>query len=155
MSPQRIVIVRHGEKPKEDGDPKLSKFGRMRAIGLSKILPKFVQPDFIFACKNSKESVRPYETIRPTAKKLGMGVNLKFADKDVKKLVKELSRKKYRGKVVLICWHHGMMPKLIEKLGRVSPFKKWPENLFDRIIDIDEEGLANLPQKLLFEDTEK
>jgi hypothetical protein len=154
MAPERIVIIRHAEKPKK-ASPDLSVKGRMRALGLSKTLPKFVKPDFVFACKDSEASDRPYETILPTAKKLKKKIDMKFKDKDIKELVKELEGKKYDGKTILICWHHGMMPKLIEKLGLTSPYKKWPENLFDRIINIEGGELENLPQHLLYGDTEK
>ena len=57
------------------------------------------------------------------------------------------------GKTVLMCWHHGMMPKLIHELGHESPYEPWPEDLYDRIISIDGDGLKNLPQRLLFGDT--
>jgi hypothetical protein len=165
MNPRCIVIVRHAEKPTKKKDIGLSTFGRMRAMGLSKILAKLTPitptqiPDYIFACKATKESNRPAFTIHPTATRFKLKINQKFADKDVKGLVRELSKKKYRNKLILICWHHGTMPKLIKKLGFKSPYKKWPENLFDRIITLyegfnDEAVVFNDPQRLLFTDSE-
>jgi|SRR5208282_6190257 hypothetical protein len=161
MKPKRIVIIRHAEKPNKNDDPRLAMQGEMRALGLTHVLPKEVNPDFIFASTSSVNSERPFETIHPTAKKLGLKVNTSYADKDCKKLAKRLfSKKKYADKTILICWHHGQMPKLIEALGFASPFKKWPETLFDRIIDLHiasskgaDSGLVNSPQRILFTDS--
>ena len=158
MNPKRVVIIRHAEKPAKNDAPHLALRGRMRAIGLSKLLPGFVRPDYIFASTLTKNSKRPHQTIRPTAKKLGIRVCTRFADKETKALVKELDKKKYEGKTVLICWHHGELPNLIHRLGLESPYKKWPPNVFDRIIDIHKQYgptfLLNYPQRLLFGDTE-
>ena len=125
----------------------------MRAVGLSKLLPKIVQPHFVFASTSTKHSARPYQTIRPTADKLGIDVRTTYADRDIKKIVKDLRRKEFEGKTILMCWHHGMMPKLIRELGHEPPYEPWPEELYDRIISIDRDGIKNLPQRLLFGDT--
>jgi phosphohistidine phosphatase SixA len=151
MGPKRIVIVRHAEKP-ASRKPHLAVRGEMRAIGLSKLLPKIVSPDFVIASRSTKNSARPYETIRPTADKLRLDVNTMYADRDIKRIVKDLRKKKFKDKTVLICWHHGMMPKLIHELGHTSPYDKWPDELFDRIINIDADGITNLPQRILFGD---
>jgi|SRR5208282_2343300 len=149
--PKRIVIVRHAEKPASK-KPHLAVRGEMRAIGLSKLLPKVVKPDFVFASTSTKHSARPYQTIRPTADKLGVDVSTMYADKEIKKLVKDFRKKQFRGKTILICWHHGQLPKLIQELGYAPPYDQWPEELFDRIINLDANGITNLPQRLLFED---
>ena len=151
MGPKRIVIIRHAEKPASP-EPHLAIRGKMRAIGLSRLLPKIVKPDFIFASTSTRHSERPYQTIRPTADKLKLDVITKYADKATKKIVKELRKKKFKGKTILICWHHGQMPKLIRELGQRSPYPRWPDGLFDRIINIDGHGLTNLPQRVLFGD---
>lgn len=150
--PLRIIIVRHAEKP-ISRQPHLALRGRMRAIGLSKLLPKIVKPDFVFASTSTKHSARPYQTIRFTANKLELSISTKFSDTEIKKLVKELKKKEFEGKTILICWHHGMMPKLIRELGHESPYEPWPEDLYDRIICIDADGIKNLPQRLLFGDS--
>lgn len=154
IGPQRIVIFRHAEKP-ASRKPHLAVRGEMRAIGLSKLLPKIVNPHFVFASTSTRNSARPYETVRPTADKMRLDVSTVYADKDTKKLVKELRKKKFRGKTVLICWHHGKIDKLIHELGYKSPYDRWPDELFDRIINIDANGITNLPQQLLFGDTPK
>jgi phosphohistidine phosphatase SixA len=154
IGPKRIVIFRHAEKP-ASRKPHLAVRGEMRAIGLSKLLPKIVCPDFVFASTSTRNSARPYETVRPTADKMRLDVSTMYADKDTKKLVKELRKKKFRGKTVLICWHHGKIDKLIHELGYQSPYDRWPDELFDRIINIDANGITNLPQQLLFGDADK
>lgn len=154
LGPKSIVIIRHAEKPVSI-HPHLAIRGHMRAIGLAKFLPKVVKPDFIFASTSTKHSERPYQTIRPTADKLGIDVSTVFADKQVKALAKELQKKKFKGKTVLICWHHGQMPKLIRELGHASPYEEWPDDLFDRVISIDATGITNSPQRLLFGDSQE
>ena len=150
--PAKIIIVRHAEKPASRA-PHLALRGRMRAIGLSKLLPKIVKPDFVFASTSTKHSARPYQTIRLTADRMGIDVSTTYADRDIKRIVKDLRKKQFNGKTVLVCWHHGMMPKLIRELGHESPYEPWPEDLYDRIICIDRSGIKNLPQRLLFGDT--
>ena|SRR5271166_1107642 len=151
IGPKRILIVRHAEKP-ASRKPHLAVRGEMRAMGLSKLLPKIVRPDFVFASTSTKNSARPYQTIRPTADRLRVDVSTMYADKEIKKLAKDLRKKKFIGKTIVICWHHGQIPKLIRELGQVSPYERWPEDVFDRIINIDAGGLTNLPQRLLFGD---
>src|SRR5260370_22009922 len=130
--------------------PHLALRGEMRAIGLSRLLPKIVKPDFVFASTSTKNSARPFETIRPTADKLALDDSTTFADKEIKKFVKHLRKKKFNGKTILICWHHGQMPKLIRELGQASPYNKCHENPLDRIINIDAYRVTHLPQLLFF-----
>src|SRR5229473_7849151 len=148
IGPKRIVLVRHAEKP-ASRVPHLALRGKMRAIGLARLLPQIVKPDFVFASTSTKHSQRPYETIRLTADKLGLDVSTVYADKEIKRIVKDLRKKKFKGKTVLICWHHGQMPKLIKELGYTPPYDEWPDETFDRIINIDANGITNLPQRLL------
>ncbi len=89
------------------------------------------------------------------ADKLGLDVSTMYADKETKKIVKDLRKKKFKGKTILICWHHGQMPKLIKELGHAPPYDQWPDELFDRIINIDADGITNIPQRLLFGDAHK
>lgn len=154
MAPKLIVILRHAEKPDRSA-PHLAIRGKMRAEGLRHLLPRLVSPDFVFASTSTKNSKRPYQTIRPAAKAFGLKVNTGFADREAKRLAKALRKRKYEGKTVLICWHHGQMPKLIRALGFRPPYDKWPPDLFDRIIALHPRGdrLQNLPQRLLFGDS--
>lgn len=167
--PGLIMIIRHAEKPPEEAKSvNLNKEGKERAEALPRLFETspsrpnpFPKPDFIFATKNSKHSHRPVETITPLAKKLKLTINENYADADYPKLADHLfSDSKYAGKTVLICWHHGMIPQLAEKLGATSAPDKWHGTVFDRVwsIHYDAQGkttFENLPQHLLPGDSEK
>jgi phosphohistidine phosphatase SixA len=168
-SPTKILIIRHGEKP---GDPAtdnaddgrdLSPRGFERAAALAVYVPNtFAPPDFLFATEESKHSNRPVETITPLAKALGIEINSKHADDDFQKVADDIrNNAKYAGKLVLICWHHGKIPKLTAALGGSPPFDPWPGTVFDRVWSLDlpvPAGAAGLPvqnisQMLLFGDS--
>ena len=73
----------------------------------------FPTPDFIFVTQNSKHNHRPLETVTPLAKTLKLTVNTEFPDDDVAGLAEEVFKNEmYAGKIVLICWHYGQLPKL-------------------------------------------
>ena len=77
MAPNRIVILRHGEKPgdpaapDDPADPNLSPPGVERADMLVTLIPsKFGNLNFLVAAENSNKSHRPVETLQPLANKL-------------------------------------------------------------------------------------
>lgn len=122
----------------------------------------FGKPDFLFATQASKSSNRPVETITPLAKALGLPIDHKYADDDYPKVAQEvLMHPKYAGKLVLICWHHGMIPKLATALGGVPPTEHWHGKVFDRVwrIDYPSDGVttglpvSDIPQQLLYGDS--
>jgi hypothetical protein len=91
-----------------------------------------------------------------------LGMVLAFANdtfrndkKGIADLSKEiLGNKKYQGKTVLVCWHHGTMPALAGSLGVTGYPKKVPDNVFDRVWQITYDGKGNTtfadrPQRLL------
>ena len=168
--PRQILIIRHGEKP---GDPanddavsdvNLSTRGYERAGALAPYIPAtFGAPDFLFATQASKHSNRPVETITPLAAALNLTIDAKHADDDYPQLADELlSNAKYAGKLVLICWHHGKIPKLTAALGGIPPVAKWPDTVFDLVWQINyTEGtttpanipVPSIPQMLLYGDS--
>jgi hypothetical protein len=163
--PAHVLIIRHAEKPADDSVD-LSPRGKERAKALHKLFKKSASrpkplptPDFIFATKDSKRSYRPRETVTPLAKKLELKINDDFANDDFAKLAQELfSNPKYAGKTVLICWHHGKIPKLAARLHAPGVPKDWKDTVFDRVwrIDYATTGKAKyreLPQLLLKGDT--
>src|SRR5262249_1830559 len=176
--PRQILIIRHAEKPKKAGDVHLSEQGKQRAdqlIGPFTASPRrrgpVPQPDFIFATHDTDNSSRPKETVTPLADKLGVPVNTDFYNKEGKSGIRGLSdrlwtRKKYAGKTVLVCWHHGTMPDLaLELLRRAANAKavlkavpqKFPDRRFDLVwqITFDKHGNATFtvrPQRLLPDD---
>jgi hypothetical protein len=135
----------------------------------------FKTPDFVFATKADTNSNRPMETVTPLQQALRcfnnnpqFTINSDFPDprdghNGVKGLTKEiLNNPIYASKVILICWHHGKIPKLVEKLGvdaKQLPWPDWPANIFDLIFCITwADGKATLKvetQRLLHGDVDK
>jgi len=167
--PRQILIIRHAEKPPEEAKSvDLNAEGKQRAAALPELFEKsekvpdpLPKPDFVFATKNTKHSHRPVETVIPLAKRLNQPIDSRFADEEYAKLADELlQNRKYAGKKVLICWHHGMIPQLTAKLRVTGAPEHWKGSVFDRVwrIDYDGQGKAafsDLPEKLLPGDSKK
>jgi phosphohistidine phosphatase SixA len=138
--PKIVMIIRHAEKPADDGkdDPNLSQRGYERAQALAKVIPEhFPRPDFLIATKASKSSDRPGETIEPLAKTLHEEIEFPFKDDDYERLAHAvLSEKKYASKTVLIAWHHGTIPQLAKALGAKDVPEHWKSDVFDRVWEI-------------------
>src|SRR5262245_24653984 len=121
--PSEVLIIRHAEKP-DDDSIHLSPKGRQRAEALPRMFMKspdrpdpFPKPDFIFATKKSHHSNRPVETVTPLARALNLDIHARFKDDEVEELATELlTNPRYTDKVVLVCWHHGKIPKLAREL---------------------------------------
>lgn len=167
--PSHILIIRHAEKPPDTAKSvDLSAEGKQRAEALYKLfaagdkrpnpLPK---PDFIFATKNTKHSFRPLETVVPLAKKLNLPINANYTEEDSAKLADDIMRNpQFSGKTILISWHHGMIPKIAEKLKAPGAPDHWKGSVFDRVWEIDfdaqsKETFQDLPQQLLPNDSQK
>jgi hypothetical protein len=154
-SPKTVLIIRHGEETDDPHDPHLSGTGRLRAARLAQRLPKTpgMVPDFLFAARSSSKSRRPVETLTPLSLVLHLEINDKFDDSDSKALAKALlSRDRYDGRIVLICWRHDGIPKLAPALG-ARRVPDWKNKVFDRIwkLDFKRSGvsLTDLPEGLL------
>ncbi len=169
--PKQVLLIRHAEKPPdEDKSVHLSKQGEERAKALPQLFVKsptrpipFPRPDFLFATHNSKSSHRPVETVTPLSRKLGLPINDAFKNDvpGMRGLSNEVfGKKKYQGKTVLVCWHHGTMPEMAGLLRATGYPAKVGSKVFDRVwqITYDKEGkttFANLPQRLLPGDSKK
>lgn len=167
MPPTRIILIRHGEKPGDPNSDKvadgtgLSLRGQIRAAALSVSIPAaYPNVNFLFATAASAKSNRPVLTITPLSQALHLKISAKHGDKDYAALADHLlTHDKYAGKVVLVCWHHGKLPKLAKALGVTPPVDPWPAGVFDRIwqIDFPSAGVptvVNLPQQLLIGDSQ-
>jgi broad specificity phosphatase PhoE len=165
MSPKRVIILRHGEKPgdpaapDDPASPDLSPEGVARANMLVTQIPrKFGTFDFLFAAADSVNSHRPLETVKPLAKQLGLGPDefiRTYPNKSYSDLAETVLREpKYSDAVIVICWHHGNIPALGVALGatwpqlaaapeliaRQSPgidALKWNPTVFDRFWILD------------------
>lgn len=139
--PQRILLMRHAEKPDDPTDPDLSPQGKGRANRLATYIPRtFVSIGWLFAAASSKHSVRPIETITPLSQAIHVPINQDIADQDYSVLADHLLRQPtYTGATVLVCWHHGHLPDLAEALG-VPPAEvgeRWDPAVSDLIWELD------------------
>jgi broad specificity phosphatase PhoE len=118
MSKRTILLMRHAEKSDDPFDPDLTKAGHERARELATYIPAtFGTPDFLFAASNSKHSHRPQETLTPLAKRLGLALDMDFADQDYGALAHTLRHEpRYAGKLLVVCWHHGNIPSFSHAL---------------------------------------
>ncbi|MDX8534689.1 flagellar basal body-associated protein FliL [Mesorhizobium sp. VK25A] len=137
-----VLIVRHGEKP--DSGTGLSPAGEARAKAYVHYFQPLrlddgtnFRPDVLVASADSHNSARERLTLTPLGEALNLPIDQRFADKDVKALVKALSSESH-GKSILIAWHHGELAKLIKAFGAdpdaLLPGGKWPGDVFDWVV---------------------
>ena len=137
--PSRIILMRHADKPDDPDDPDLSAAGEARAEHLATYIPQtFAKPDYIIATARSKHSDRPFETVEPLARGVGVTVQHDIRDKDFEDLIDEIfSDEAYRGKTVVISWHHGTLPAIAALLGAPAGSypDPWPDDTYNVILD--------------------
>jgi hypothetical protein len=146
--PARILLMRHAEKTGRSDDIYLSADGTKRAESLVSYIPRtFGRPDFIYAAARSKRSIRSIETVKPLAAALGLPVQHHIEDRRFDDLIAEIFAKpEYRGKTIVICWHHGKLPEIAALLGApVGSYPDpWPSDCFNLIVDF-RYGPSNTP----------
>lgn len=157
MSPSKIMIIRHGEKPSADGkilgvaepagtaDPEsLSVRGWQRAGALVHFFSDAgpgTKPDLLFAAASvsSDSSKRPLQTLLPLAEVLGKPVQQDFAVGDESQLAAKLLQ---LDGVVLVAWEH----KAIHAIGNAlvgndqTVPQKWPGDRFDILWEFTPDG---------------
>lgn len=136
-----VLIVRHAEKPASGAG--LSPAGEARALAYVsyfqhlKLNGAAFHPDMLIATADSKSSVRERLTLAPLSKALGIPLDLRFTNKDIAGLVHALTSETH-GKSILIAWHHGSVPQLIDALGgdphALFPDGYWPDAVFDAVV---------------------
>jgi phosphohistidine phosphatase SixA len=141
MAPKLILVMRHAEKPDDEADRHLSPQGHGRAEKLARYIPeKFGRPHFIFAAADSEKSQRPRETAEPLHKAIDIAIDARIADKDCADLATELLTKHHLSEQrIVVCWHHGHIPKLMDKLGaKPGDYPDpWDDNVFNLILKLD------------------
>ena len=123
--PERIVFVRHGEKPPK-GLGQLSCKGLNRAIALPAYISKaFGKPDAIFAPNPAErkkdagqpyDSVRPLITIEPTAIAYGLPVHAEIGFANVEALRTELEAPEYAHALVVVAWEHKLIDVVVRDM---------------------------------------
>jgi hypothetical protein len=156
MAEQRIVFMRHGEKPPQ-GLGQLDCKGLNRALALPAVIAKgFGKPDAIFAPNpadrktdegETYDYVRPLATIEPTAIAFGLPVNAGIGFSDAKALGAALEDPKYRDALVLVAWEHKIIVDVAGQLmsdhgGDPADVPKWHGDDFDSVyvVTIDWSG---------------
>jgi hypothetical protein len=136
-----VLVIRHAE----DGGigQRLAPRGEQRAEAYKGYFPNFavdskpLEPNMIFAAKDSKQSHRPRLTVEPFANAAKLKVDSHFGSNQSAELAADL-RANHQGKVILICWRHGDIPALLRALGATPetllPHGKWPGSVYDWII---------------------
>jgi hypothetical protein len=144
-----ILIIRHAEKP--DTGNGLSPAGKRRAQAYISYFKNFtvdskpLKLDRLFSTADSKESHRPRLTLEPLGKALRLRVDSKLKDTQTQELANAI-RSGPSGKHILICWHHGEIPRLVWALGadpvKLLPQSQWPTDVFGWMLQLryDENG---------------
>jgi hypothetical protein len=156
MAEERIVFVRHGEKPPQ-GLGQLDCKGLNRALALPAVFAKaFGKPNAIFAPDPAKQTtdfgvlydyVRPLATIEPTAIALGMPINTQFGLDDTTDLIKDLEKEAYHDALIIVAWEHKVIVDVTRQIlsangGEPDDVPKWNRDDFDSIyvVTIDWSG---------------
>src|SRR5260370_28304582 len=136
-----VLIIRHAEDA-DSGDG-MSSLGQKRADAYKNYFlnltvdSKRLEPEAVFAAKDSKKSHRPRLTMEPFAKAANLKIDTRFGNGQSADLAADL-RANQQGKVILICWRHPYIPALLGALGAnpesFLPNGKWPGAVFDWII---------------------
>jgi hypothetical protein len=151
--PTRLIVFRHAEKTGDKRDRHLSPAGRERAVRLVPYIQEtFGRPEFLIAAKSSDSSRRPVETIEPLASALGLEINSKFDDEDVRALVAALGEKRaFQGKFGVISWRHSDIPSLVETLGAPGDTlpNGWSESDYTTLVDISYHAGSKVTAKRL------
>lgn len=146
-APERIVFVRHGEKPPK-GLGQLDCRGLNRALALPGFFARaFGRPDAIFAPNPTAEKadagvsydyLRPLATIEPTAIALGLPVNVEIGFADTAGLQKALEAPSLAHALVFVAWEHSLIDVVARKLlaahgGVPAAVPEWGRDDFDGV----------------------
>lgn len=150
-----LLIVRHAEKPDGEGNPGLAPAGEARAKAYADYFAHFqldgkpVKIDTIIASSDSENSQRPRLTVTPFSQASGIKIQQPFPDKEVKALAHWLAAGA-PNRTILIAWHHGKLPKLLNQLGadtdELFPDGRWPEDTYNWVIALKFDSDGNLSE---------
>ena len=122
----RIFVMRHAERPADAADSGLSPAGAARAAALASYFPAaFGKPHTIFAAASSTHSRRPLLTVAPLAAACDLEVDTSFGDADTEALAEALCRETGIPEPIVVCWRHGGLPSLLQRLG--APAGSYPD----------------------------
>jgi len=161
LSGTTLILIRHAEKPPEgSSDPGLIPTGYARAKAYANYFQNFsvdgkaLKIDTLIATADSKKSNRPRLTVEPFSKASGLPIQQPFADKQVNELAASLAAGAPH-RTILIAWHHGKMPDLLQALGAdpkaLLPGGAWPPQTFDWVMYLhyDESGHLDASRRIV------
>ncbi|OQE15455.1 hypothetical protein PENSTE_c028G03750 [Penicillium steckii] len=126
-----VYLIRHGEKPADPSDPRLTKDGLKRAQCLRTVFgaESGYNISYIIAPKVKKKHLRAYETVHPLAEDLGLEVDTHCSRKKAKCVAKRIWKYwKHGGEGnILVSWRHGTFSEIEEYLG-VKDVLDYPED---------------------------
>jgi hypothetical protein len=148
-----ILIIRHAEKPGTGVE--LAPAGTLRAQAYAGYFQHLqldgrpFTPDHLFCTADSNGSHRPRLTLEPLSEALKLPLDHRFANKSMLDLAREI-RSRSHGQNLLICWHHGEIPALLQALGAapesVLPHGKWPDDVFGWMIELRYDSTGRLQE---------
>src|SRR5262245_26066316 len=106
-----VLIIRHAENPATGHG--LSPRGEHRAEATKDYFANFtvdskpLEPQAVCAAKDSTQSHRPHLTVEPFARAAKLQIDTRFGSNESDHLAAAL-RATEQGKVVLVCWRHGV-----------------------------------------------
>ena len=178
-APRQILIIRHAEKPAllgppsgvdENGAPRAHSLivrGWQRAGALASFFAEprdlaLQRPTAVYAPPTDGaqgDHGRPFETVGPTAAKLGMTINTEFSLDQELELAAALLQ---ADGVLLVAWEHSRIPRIANAIlgdDTTAP-QSWPNSRFDVVWVFDRGGAGNYrftqrPQLLLSGDCEQ
>ncbi len=146
-----ILIIRHAEKPASGTE--LAPAGTQRAGAYAGYFQQLqldghsVKPEYLFCTADTKGSHRPRLTLEPLSRALKLPIDNRFANKNAPELGREI-RSHWHGQNLLICWHHGEIPALLQALGAtpesVLPGGQWPDDVFNWMIELHYDATGRL-----------
>lgn len=158
-TPAQVIIIRHGEKPADDAPNanELNQLGCARANALPRffiensIANTFGPPAALFAQRPKKAggSLRPIQTLVPTAIKFNLPILDPYVREDISSLTHEImTASALNEKTVVISWEHKIIPDIAKAFGApVSEEQSnWPGNVFDQawVIRFSNNGASSL-----------
>ncbi len=158
--PKEIILIRHADKLiQPNPGPFLSPLGRQRAdkfsdyylshINTSGVIDNYTfnEPDYIITTAHTAQSNRELETVMPLVTEFAVrhpktGQPVLLSDvyrhgEGLAGLYQDLLKSsKFNGKTILICWHHGEIPELLDGLGTSPHQTKLADEDYDTVYHI-------------------
>jgi len=131
--PLKVVIIRHGEKPKNGDNLNCQGLNRSMLIP-QMIVSKFGVPAFSYipsiGTDSATKHARMFQTITPLAVKYNLAINSKYTGKDSAGLVNDILK---RHGLVLVVWDHKSIVPIIHAMGINEAQLKWNDDDFESI----------------------